>query len=206
MDLKITTLKVGDLPTNTYIGQIDNEVFLVDPGDDAKVIISEIKNRHANLKYILLTHGHFDHVLALDEIKNAFPKSTIVLHKDDVELLHDLPAQGVYNGQIYEKITSVISAVSDGMSLPFANKSITVIASPGHTIGSVCFLISDVLFSGDTLFYHTYGRLDLPYSAPEKMKESLVKLLSLPGEIKVFPGHGKTTTIESEKIFFGLKN
>lgn len=205
MDLKITTLKVGDLPTNTYIGRIGSEAFLVDPGDDADAIIDELRSQKIKLKYILLTHAHFDHVLALDEIKKSFPEAFIVLHEDDVKLLHELPAQGIFSGHVYKKITSEVFAVSEGVSLPFGQENIRVLATPGHTIGSVSFFITGNLFSGDTLFYHTYGRLDLPHSAPKKMKDSLLKLLSLPKETRVFPGHGRPTTVKSEREFFGLK-
>lgn len=205
MDLRIDLIQVGELKVNCYLAydETSKEAFLVDPGDDAARIIQEIENvRNLNLRYILLTHGHFDHVMALDDLSIKYPNATTVLDGNDTILYKSLPEQGELVGKVYHNLRTRTLSISHGATLPFCDTEIKAIATPGHTRGSVCFLINNYMFSGDTLFYHTYGRIDLPYSAPSEMKESLLRLFAFPEGVIVLPGHGRKTTIGEEKKFF----
>lgn len=201
MKIDVKTYTVGSLETKTYLVTSGKEALVIDPGEESKELYLELEKKDIFLRYILLTHGHFDHVLGLDRIKALFPDADIVIGEDDVELIKNIPAQGVFVGQKLSGVKSEPFPVADGAILPLGETSIKVISTPGHTKGSVCYLIADHLFSGDTLFYHTYGRIDLPYSEPGEMKNSLFKLFLLPEETLVLPGHGRPTTIGEEKEF-----
>lgn len=203
-ELKIHKLVVGAIDTNCYIVESpDGEVAVIDPGDESAKIIEELeKIKNLHLRYILLTHGHFDHVLAVDDLKIKYPRADIMIHENDIYLLKNLKAQRFFVGEIYHKVESEIMAISDGSELPFFNVNIKTIATPGHTPGEVCYLLVKNLFSGDTLFYHAYGRTDLPGGDFEIMKESLRKIILLPEDIKVYPGHGRETSIKEEKNYF----
>jgi len=202
--MEIKKVVVGQIKTNCYILSAEDGVtFVLDPGADAAKIEQELeKIPNLNLKYILLTHAHFDHVLAVDELKIKYPKADIVIHEKDLKLLHNLPSQGLYTGQVLGKFRSEVVTVTDGSYLPFADTNIKVFSTPGHSMGSVCYLFNDILFSGDMLFWHTIGRTDLPESDDEKMKLSLSKILRLPADTYVLPGHGKATSIGEENKFW----
>lgn len=197
MDLKIQVAKVGPIKTNCYVvSEKSGEAIVIDPGAEVERILELLSG--LKLKYILLTHGHFDHASAVDDLHTRYPNAPIYLSEYDVKLFNAIPEQGAYAGHIVRKQLSELETVSDGMFLPFADYEIEVIATPGHSEGSVCYRIGDCLFSGDTLFYHTHGRVDLPFSNPQKMVDSLDRILHLHGVKTVYPGHGKTTTIKEE--------
>lgn len=202
--MEIKKITVGRIKTNCYIVSLENgETFLVDPGDEAEKIIIELeKIPNLNLRYILLTHGHFDHVLAVDELKERFPKTDVIIHENDLSLLRALPEQGLFVGFVLKKSKSEVVTVTNGTYLPFGEENIEVIATPGHSRGGVCYLFDKTLFSGDTIFWHTYGRTDLPESNEADLKQSLTKLLRLPEETFVYPGHGRATFIGEEKRFW----
>ncbi|MEK7447588.1 MAG: MBL fold metallo-hydrolase [Patescibacteria group bacterium] len=208
MDIK--RIVVGPVETNCYLLILNNELAVIDPGDEPGKIISEIENTplcHSRAggnpdlriipKYILLTHGHFDHVMAVNELKEKYGFEVAIGEKD--KDITDLNLQ--IRGQIPEiKPDIIVSAES--RTLCMGKEAIQVIETPGHTIGSVSYLIGDNLFSGDTLFQHTHGRTDLPGGSDEEMGKSLGRLLKLDEKIKVFPGHGEKTTVSEEKNYF----
>ncbi len=201
MDINIKKLVVGPIGTNCYIASLlDGETLIVDPGDESERIIAELnKIENMKLKYILLTHGHFDHLMGVDGLKKEFPDTKVYIGVDDIELVKDMAGQSKIWGEEIPDIKTELNGIAEKDELIFGKYRIKVIATPGHTIGGVCYLVDNSLFSGDTLFYHTYGRLDLPYSSPKEMGESLSKLLSLDGKIRVYPGHMRETTIEEER-------
>jgi glyoxylase-like metal-dependent hydrolase (beta-lactamase superfamily II) len=205
MGIKISCISVGDIRTNCYLGlDKSGNGFLVDPGGEAEKILNLLsKENNLKLKYILLTHAHYDHVLALDTIKEAYPKADIILAENDLNFLRMVPEQGIFEKKFLGPIKSEVVSVSEGDFLPFGEENIRVIETPGHTPGGACYQIEGYLFSGDTLFYHTIGRTDLPGASKEKMATSLDKLLRLDEKIKVLPGHGESTTIMEEKKFWG---
>ncbi len=197
MDLKVNLVKVGPERTNCYIVSARNDYLVVDPGADAEKIL-ELIPAGAKLHYILLTHGHFDHVGGVDGIKSKFPDTPVMLSEEDVKLYEEVPEQGVFVGQILKKPKAELEAIRGGEFLPLAEDEIEVIATPGHTPGGVCYRIDKYLFTGDTLFYHTIGRTDLPFSDENEMRVSLDLLAHLDRKLVVYPGHGRESTICEE--------
>ena len=169
-----------------------------------------VQKENINLKYALITHGHFDHVYCLSEAKETFPQIQILIHKDDMILLENMPMQCQMAGIEDVNIPCVDALVSEkSHNLTLGNKEIEIIHTKGHSKGGVFYLIDNVLFSGDTLFQGSIGRCDLWGGSMEEIGESIKnKLFSLDENIVVYPGHGDKTTIEYEKKFnpyFGLQ-
>lgn len=195
--LKIEKAVVGSIRTNCYIVSKKNACFIVDPGGEAQKIKAVIG--HLMPKFVLITHGHFDHVLGLRDMVTLYPKIDVYVSVTDQELVEHLSKQNPYIDQKIADIRIPLKPIEDGNKIRFLDEEIEVIETPGHTYGSLCFRVDDYLFSGDTLFYHSYGRTDLPWSNGELMAKSLEKLAGLSDNIKVFPGHGSETTIREEK-------
>ena len=188
----------GPLDNNNYlvIDESTNEGVLIDCSEISNKIDSYISNNKINLKYILLTHAHFDHILGVDFFKQKYNPS-VLLHKDDKDLLNML---NIFIPKA--KIPTIDTFFDENLHLQIGNIDIKIIHTPGHSNGSCCFLIKDNLFSGDTLFYKGYGRTDLPFGNENNLFKSLTKLFLLPNETKVFPGHGFKTSIKQEKSIY----
>ncbi len=183
--MEIYQIEVGPMKNLCYIVSSKGESVIIDPGFDAEKIIGVVKSNNLKVKYVLLTHGHFDHIRAIPEIKKEFDVDILCNPNENLKI----PYKSIY----------------DNKEIEFGDEKIKVIETPGHSRGSVCFLIRDNLFSGDTLFYHSFGRTDLPEGNENEMLNSLKKLFELPKKIKVYPGHdygAETTTIGEEKEFF----
>ncbi len=207
--MEIKTLPVAPIWENSYIVSEKNEAFIVDPGGETEKIIRAADG--LDVRYILLTHAHFDHILGLNAVKNAFPDAKLAVHKLEKEWLYD-PSLNMSDDFfpdlefVYEK-KNVEIMLEDGMELDFAGTKIKVFHTPGHTPGSTCFYIEKndssgkpVLFSGDTLFRSSVGRTDFPGGDGRKIVESIkTKLLTLPDETVVYPGHEENTSIALEK-------
>lgn len=203
--LIVNKIVVGEIQTNCYLVSLGSDIFVVDPGDEAAKIIAEIeKIKEPNVKYIFLTHGHYDHVLAVDDLAIKYPKASVVIHQEDKYLYQNLTKQGSFLNKNLHPLKAETTPISEGSILNFAEKKIEVIHLPGHTKGSVGYLFDNLFFSGDTIFYHNYGRIDLPWSDPGSMKDSIEKALSLPDKTKILPGHGPETTVFEEKKFKGF--
>jgi len=210
-DKNITCLVVGPIATNCWIYRIDDKnAAVIDPGDEADIIISTLKNFNLSPKYILLTHGHFDHIAALSELAAAFtsPKPQIAIHRLDADYLGP-DAYSAHSASMKAAIgdDSLIGSFANGLPSPDIileeGSSIgpfTVLHLPGHTPGSCAFWDKEekVLFSGDTLFEAAFGRTDLPGGNNIQMLASLRRLFAMDANIEVYPGHGGTTTIERE--------
>lgn len=188
--MKIHTVVVGPIRTNCYLIEDENskEAIILDPGDEPEKILDEIKKNQLKPKYIVNTHGHFDHVTGNPKLKE---KLNIPI------LAHPLDAQ-ITAATISLPVDQLLT---EGDLIKVGKITFTVIHTPGHTPGGICLYCKEekVLFSGDTLFYGTYGRTDLPYSSEKAMQESLNKLMQLPPETRVYPGHDRPTTIGQEK-------
>jgi len=207
----ITCLVVGQIATNCWIYKIDEKnAAVIDPGDEADIIISTLKNFNLSPKYILLTHGHFDHIAALSELAAAFASSKpqIAIHRLDSEYLGP-DAYSAHSVSMKAAIgdVSLIGSFANGLPAPDIileeGSSIgpfTVLHLPGHTPGSCAFWDKEagVLFSGDTLFEAAFGRTDLPGGNHIQMYASLHRLFAMDANIEVYPGHGGTTTIGRE--------
>lgn len=163
--MKIKTIKVGFLQTNCYVIEKNDECLIIDPGDEANKIISSINK---NVVGILVTHYHFDHISAIEYIKNQ------------------------YKCKIYD-----INNLKEGIN-KIKNFSIEVIYTPGHTKDSISFLINYNLFCGDFIFKSSIGRTDLPSGDYKEMQSSIKKILKYNNDIIIYPGHGDKTTLKNE--------
>jgi len=208
----ITRLVVGAIETNCWIYPInDKEAAIIDPGDEADRIISALKKLNLAPAYILLTHGHFDHICAVPQlIENLSPvRPKIAIHRLDASSLGP-DAYKVHSVSVKAAMGSSSFIDTFWRDLPPADilleegsrlGPLTVLHLPGHSPGSAAFWDREegVLFSGDTLFNYAYGRTDLPGGNEQAIFASLRRLFEMDGNIMVFPGHGDTTTIELEK-------
>ena len=193
---------IGIISTNCYLVQNEEskECFLIDPASCPKEMPGHIKSAGLQLKAILLTHGHFDHIMGIDGFLEEFPVP-VYAHKAEEELLNDvfLNASSTYGaGYTF----SGAHYLEDGEKLTVAGMEIETIYTPGHTAGGCCYYIPSegVLFSGDTLFHASIGRTDFPTGSSSQLVHSIQdKLMCLPGETKVYPGHMDETTIAFEQ-------
>lgn len=188
--MMITTLPLGMLQTNCYILAQEERCLVIDPGDEAEKVLAFLEQNELTLEAILLTHGHFDHVGAVKELA-ADTDCRVFLCEADLALPGAMTAGPLYHTDFY----------SDGDSLTLAGMAFEVLHTPGHTPGSVCLRFGEHLFSGDTLFAGSCGRTDFPGSSPSDMYHSLKRLSQLEDNLKVYPGHGETTTIGEEKRY-----
>jgi glyoxylase-like metal-dependent hydrolase (beta-lactamase superfamily II) len=208
---KITLLNVGPIATNCWIYPVsEKEAAIIDPGDEADVIASALEKLSLTPVFILLTHGHFDHIAALPELagKVAPAKPQVAIHCLDAEYLgheaykvHNISIKaamgsGFFGGGFRNLPPPDLLLEDGGIIGPF-----TVLHLPGHTPGSAAFWDKEagVIFTGDTLFKDGYGRTDLPGGSEEAIFASLRRLFSMDGNTKVYPGHGEATTIERER-------
>ncbi len=199
--IKVTTLPLGQMQTNCYI-LTDEKTgcsAVCDPGIFLPVLEEEIKD--LNIKYILLTHGHFDHIWGVKALKEK-TGAEIVISEKDAKCLGDNEYNLCREAGIKMNVTEADITVNDGDILYLGEEKITVFSTPGHTDGSVCFLCenSRVMLSGDTLFCLTCGRTDMLGGDSEKMRQSLLKLKNLEGDYRVLPGHNRETTLSSERV------
>ena len=193
----ITTVTGGPLQENTYVVYEEGEkaCVLIDPGAEENKIRRAIGRRA--VAAILLTHGHFDHMLTVEPWLQEGAK--LYIHQKDVPMLSDsrLNMGRILTARLSLRAPDV--AFADGERIEEAGLCFDVLHTPGHTPGSSCFRLGDTLFSGDTLFYQCYGRTDLPGGDAQAMIHSLQRLQVLPEQTHVLPGHGSPTRIGWEK-------
>lgn len=195
-----THLAIADdgFVTNTYIvtDEETGDTAVVDPSLSEESLIEKIKDK--NVKYILITHGHFDHIGGVNLVKEK-TGAKIVVHKEDEEMLCD--SKKNYGEKIAPIYADVL--VEDGTELMLGNAKITVLHTPGHTKGGVCYIFNEdrIMFSGDTLFKLTAGRTDLYGGDARTELRSLLKIAELEGDYKVYPGHDDSTTLEYERQY-----
>lgn len=188
--MEIIPLTLGDYMTNCYIlrQESSHACCIIDPGYEAGRILSLLEEKQLTPEAILLTHGHFDHVGAVRDLA-AETDCEVYISAADLSL----PPM-ITNGPLY-----YTNNYPESGSLSIAGLSFRVIPTPGHTPGSVCLMVEDAIFSGDTLFAGSCGRTDLPGGSWGSISASLKKLAALPGDYRVFPGHGGATTLENER-------
>lgn len=192
-----------ELLSNTYIVINDKDCLVIDPSSNYDGIINYINKNSLKLKGILITHAHFDHIGGVDRLVNAF-KVKVYAHYNELETFKNPYYNCSDNFGVKELIVNAaITTVGENDKLNLANEEIIIIETPYHTAGSVCYYFpkENALFSGDSLFLYGFGRYDLPTSVPKLRKESIDKLMKLNDEIKVYPGHGRFTTIGNERKF-----
>ncbi|PIV09404.1 MBL fold hydrolase [Candidatus Roizmanbacteria bacterium CG02_land_8_20_14_3_00_36_15] len=210
--MKIIKYSLGQLQTNCYFIVEDNQCIIIDPADEAGFILEELQRRKLKLVGILATHGHFDHLLAVGEIQRSIDIS-LYLSKKDLFLIDRLE-ETVKHFLGYKPTTLPIKNIKNFVienSLKIGNFKLKIIPSPGHTPGGVCYYLPaeasakaglPILFSGDTLFKQGIGRYDFSYCNKDDLKHSLKKILLLPKDTVVYPGHGEKTTVAEEKKNF----
>lgn len=207
----IKTLTIGPFQVNNYlvIDEGTQTSVLIDAGGDYETTINEAKKYNTKIEAILNTHGHFDHIAGDEELQSK-ENLKIYMHKDDEFLASQLKDYLERMNFKMAQPPKVDEYLEDNQELTFGNMKFKVIHTPGHTKGGVCFLIDNVLFSGDTLFDHCIGRTDLPGGSYEELKQSITKkLFVLDPDVVVYPGHGGSTTIGEEKDnnpYFGEKS
>ena len=197
----IKKYSLGLLQANCYFLIEENDLILIDPGDGVPFILEEIQRKRLNLKAIFATHGHFDHIGAVGEIQKSFDVPFYINEKDLflVERLNET-AKYFLGYNPYFLPPKNIKELNN-KKFHFSRFTFDVISTSGHTPGSVCFYFQKekLVFTGDTLFKNGIGRYDFSYSDKRELFESLKKILSLPDETLIYPGHGKQTVIGDEK-------
>ncbi len=192
--MKVKIMQVGAIGTNCYLLTEEDEkvMAIVDPGDEAKRIQSVVDETGFAVKYILLTHGHYDHTTAVPELHKAYPDAEIYIHAAD--------ANGA-GSQLYPLAGQVkdLKHYGEGDTLDFGGHIINVIHTPGHSPGSVVLHTEDVLFTGDTLFAGSCGRTDLPGGNYDQLMASLKRLGELEGNFHVCPGHDRPSNLDQER-------
>ncbi len=199
--LNIISLSLGPMPTNCYIvyDESSKDAVIFDPAYEAEKIIKTIEDYSLNIKYIFLTHGHFDHIMALEEIRDLTGAKLFVGLQDN-ELITDPRKSYVYQyGGSDVPCRTAEVLISGGENIPFGEYFITAVHTPGHTAGSVCYIIEDNIFSGDTLFKGATGRYDLYSGNLKQLRESMKWFASLEGDYKILPAHGDCSTLDFEK-------
>lgn len=199
---KLQTLVLGMIQTNCYVisNQETKQALVIDPADEADKINTYLQTNGLTCEAILLTHGHFDHILAVEELKHL-TKAKVYAHEEEVQLLGDAKLNASHHiRRVCELIPDVL--LKDGQSLKLAGFNINVIHTPGHTCGGVCYYFKEyeILISGDTLFYESIGRTDLPTGDINTLVGAISnKLMLLSDQVRVYPGHGLPTTIGHER-------
>ena len=194
--MKVKTLSVGELGTNCYLVTDQNTTVVIDPADECDRIISALEGKQPSA--ILLTHGHFDHTGAVNELKTRY-NCDVIISAEDEEMLSDNHKNAAFLIGAFPATITADRLVCDGDSLEIGDLKFEVIATPGHTKGSVTYKIEDALFTGDTLFCGTVGRCDLYGGNPTRLMDSLKKLAELDDSFTVYPGHDRKSTIGYEK-------
>ena len=190
--MKIEKIINSYFEVNSYLFEYNNYLFIVDPGSDLNKIIKVIDNR--KLDYILLTHGHMDHIGSVKDLVKLYDSKVYASEFDKEYINGDIILDPYFNKNNYR------FNFIDYSNFNF--KGIKIINTPGHSKGSVCILLEneDILFSGDTLFKGSFGRFDFPLGNFKELKNSINYLFSLNENIKIYPGHGEISLIKDEKV------
>ena len=202
MSVKITPILCGQLAENAYLvyDEDRDDCFVIDPGDDLDQILDLVKDCGKKLTDILLTHGHFDHMLSAPQLKRI-TGARVHVHEGDAEMLSNAALNLFQQAWCRLPLLPVEADViyrSDNIETTVCGLNITVMHTPGHTPGGACYLLTDenILFSGDTVFAYGYGRVDFPGGDVKQLTQSLKRIIRMKGDITVYSGHGEVSTIE----------
>ncbi len=196
--LNVKSAVFGSLENNCYlITDAETKISaLVDCTEDSQKMRDFIKN--ADIKYILLTHGHFDHICGVKAVKELTGAQVVISKEDEPMLSSSKESLAAFCGACHNN-TSADIIVSDGDVLTLGNTIINVISTPGHTKGGLCYICDGNIFSGDTLFFCSCGRTDFPGGSEQEILNSLKKISQLDGNLNVYPGHDRPSTLDFER-------
>ncbi len=203
--LNVEYMVLGRLQNNCYyiFREGQNIAFVVDPADKADVIFHTLKEKGLQIGGILITHGHFDHIMAVNQLKELAPEAPIFAGREEADVLEEPSLNcSSFLGRTCSVTADVL--VKEGETIELADMKCRVIETPGHTKGGVCYYFEEdgVLLSGDTLFFESIGNTEFPTGNAGVLRNSVVKkLYPLPDETNVYPGHGEMTTIGHEKSY-----
>ena len=189
--MEIENLYPGSWGSNCYLLTVGSHAALVDPSAKASALIDAMEQKGAVLDFILLTHGHFDHIVSMDDIRQ-YTDAPVMIHEGDAEMPGDSTKNAFYTFFRRERTyRDADTELIDGQVLMLGNEPIRVIHTPGHSPGSVCYLCNNqFLLTGDTLFDEGVGRCDLWKGDADRLKKSLTLLRSYPQDLRIYPGHG----------------
>ncbi len=202
--INISSAMVGPLAVNCYIvtDEKTGKTAVIDPGGYSTELDAILKTvGYENIEYILLTHGHFDHIGGVPKVlSKTGGKAKIAIYESEAPFLSDgyKNLSSMFTGTPLEKITADI-LLRDGDKVTLGESEFDVIHTPGHTSGSVCYICSGDIFSGDTLFKRSAGRTDFPTGSAAQLMQSLKKLAALDGDYNVHPGHDRETWLDEER-------
>ena len=196
--INVKSVLLGEIANNCYLitDAETNKSALVDCTEASAKMLDFIGN--ADLEYILLTHGHFDHIGGVKEIKEKFGAKVVISSQDEPMLSSGKLSLAAFCGGVQNN-TSADILVKDGDVIELGKTSIKVMATPGHTKGGVCYIADDCIFTGDTLFFCSCGRTDFPGGSFDEIKQSLNKLARLKGNYKLYPVHDRVSTLDFER-------
>lgn len=196
----IRNITVGPLQANCFIigDETSRQAIVIDPGDEPDLIMDVINENRLEVSYIVCTHGHFDHVGAVSDIKEK-TGAKVIIHKDEIEIYHAARDMAAFWGYEVERLPEPDMLVDDGDRIRVGNTNFTILHTPGHSPGGICLYGDDIIVTGDTLFAGSVGRTDFYGGDMNKLRESFNRLMSLPDETRVLPGHGPDSTIGIEK-------
>jgi glyoxylase-like metal-dependent hydrolase (beta-lactamase superfamily II) len=197
----IKRLVVGQLDTNCYIvGDKDEKrVGIIDPGGEYNKILNVIQDNNYEVTHIIITHGHIDHILCVDELRKKTFAKVLIHRKDSSALVDGGKNLSFFMGKDI-RLSPADIQLEEGDVIDIGKHSFRIIHTPGHSEGGICVYTQGILFSGDTLFRNSIGRTDFPGGSHVKLIDSIKKkLFALDDKTVVYPGHGEETTIENEK-------
>lgn len=194
--MQIRNLYPGSWGSNCYLLSVGSFAAIVDPSADTKTLCAALREQGLTLQYVLLTHGHFDHIVSIDTLRHE-TGAPVMIHESEIDFPSDSHKNAFYDFFFMDRSYGAPDlSLRHGQKLMLGDESIEVIHTPGHTRGSVCFLCNDqFLITGDTLFAGGYGRFDLYSGDVASLRRSLNALKELPAYLPIYPGHGPGTRL-----------